>query len=522
MAGTAKLGTYLGILSVAAAGSFLLPDGPGAAVRLSLAAAAVGVLVAAILVRRPPRRTGWWLIAVSGSLTYAAALAIVAVYGPGTGQRVASLPQLVLVIVALLASAAGLAVLGWRSSANGRWDTLDTSITAAGAFLLAWVFFIDPTLARSASDFTTIVAVAIPAAALVVFAMAVKLAFGGALATWSGRMLLLATAAGLGTAGLVVAPIGAPAVPISVPILATWLAHMILLGAAGLAPGFTAVVRDRRRPEEMELPLGRTVLFVLLALVAPLNVAIGFSRAGTPGPVLAAIVVPPVCGTLILLILVIRLALVAQLARRRAEELSERSASLAAAMAKQDELQSELAYRALHDPLTGLANRDVLIERMDRLRDSCGRPGDQPCPGQALVMLDLDGFKHVNDTLGHPVGDQVLVDASRRLVGTVPKEALVARLGGDEFAVLVENVPRAEARRVAEAILEALRGPYFVAGREVFLTASIGLLITEPGVQPAGSAEGLRDVDHVLYDAKAAGRNRVSESHHRQHAGRPR
>jgi hypothetical protein len=122
---------------VVAAGSFLLPDPVGAALRLSVTAAGIGTLVAAVLVRRPRRQAGWWLIALSGSLTYASALAIVVTYGPRTGQRVASLPELVLVLVAGLVLAVGLAVLGWGSK-GGRWDTLDTAITATGAFLLAW------------------------------------------------------------------------------------------------------------------------------------------------------------------------------------------------------------------------------------------------------------------------------------------------------------------------------------------------------------------------------------------------
>jgi diguanylate cyclase (GGDEF)-like protein len=259
------------------------------------------------------------------------------------------------------------------------------------------------------------------------------------------------------------------------------------------------------------LPFGRLVLFVLLALIAPLSVAVGFSRADTPGAALAALVVPPFCGTLILLILVIRLVLVAREARRRADELGERSASLARALSKQDELQRQLAYRALHDPLTGLANRDVLIDRMERTREATGGAADSSGRGQALMMVDLDGFKDVNDTLGHPMGDQLLIDVAQRLIGAAPEATVVARLGGDEFAVLLEDTPPDDSRRAAEAIREALQTPYFVAGREVFMSASIGLLVTEPGAPPPGSSDGLRKADEALYDAKEAGRDRVVE-----------
>jgi diguanylate cyclase (GGDEF)-like protein len=511
VAETRGLGTYLAIQGVAAAGSFLLPDPVGAALRLAVAAAGIGTLVAAVLLRRPRRPAGWWLIALSACLTYAAALAIVVKYGPGGGQLLASLSKLAVVVVALLSLAVGLAVLGWRSP-GGRWDALDTAIAATGAFLLTWVFYIDPNLARSASNFATVVAFAVPACSLLVFGMAVKLAFCGALSTWSGRILLLATAAGLGTAVSVVGPIGAPAVPISLPIRATWLAQAILFGAAGLAPGFTSVFGQERRPPAMELPLERLALFVLLALVAPLNVAIGYKQAGTPGPALAAIIVPPATGTVILLILVTRLALVARVARRRAEELAERSASLATALARQDELQGELAYRALHDPLTGLANRDALAERIESARDSSGGTEKVTSRGQALIMVDLDGFKGVNDTLGHSAGDQVLIDVSRRLTNVLRDVAVVARLGGDEFAALLENTPGDRARSAAEATREALRAPYAVDGREIVLSASVGLLVIEPGAPPTRFADGLRETDRALYAAKAAGGNRVIET----------
>jgi diguanylate cyclase (GGDEF)-like protein len=98
-------------------------------------------------------------------------------------------------------------------------------------------------------------------------------------------------------------------------------------------------------------------------------------------------------------------------------------------MAEQDKLERQLGYRALHDPLTGLANRDVLTERMERKHNSYGRQGFAS-RGQALMMLDLDGFKNINDSFGHPVGDQLLVDVAQRLRSSVPDEAVTVRLGG--------------------------------------------------------------------------------------------
>jgi GGDEF domain-containing protein len=135
-----------------------------------------------------------------------------------------------------------------------------------------------------------------------------------------------------------------------------------------------------------------------------------------------------------LLLLVARMALTAKVAQRRAAELARRSAALAAAVSKEEELQRQLAHRALHDPLTGLANRTVLTERMEQaltLREGRGR--------HAPLLLDLDGFKDINDTLGHPPGDELLIEVSHRLIDDSTPDATFARLGGDEFAVLLED-----------------------------------------------------------------------------------
>jgi diguanylate cyclase (GGDEF)-like protein len=369
-------------------------------------------------------------------------------------------------------------------------------MTALGAFLVAWVLYINPGLSRSTSAFASFAMITVPAASLIVFAVAVKLAFGGALFTWSGRMVLLASAAALfASARLDFEPIGTAAVAISVAAVAGWLAYAILLGGAATARDFADVTGGHRRPAP-DLPRWRLALFVVLALLAPLDVVVDVARAGASVPIVE-VLVPTICATLILLLLVTRLALIARVATARTEELVQ-------ATAEQEGLQRALAYRALHDPLTGAANRYVLTDRMDQLS---GHPGR----GQALMMLDLDGFKDINDSLGHPVGDQLLVDVAQRLTGAMPQQAVLVRLGGDEFGVLLEDAPGDEARRLAVATVEALRSPFMVAGREVFFSASAGLVVTEVGACPPAAADGLRDADLALYAAKAAGRNRVAE-----------
>jgi diguanylate cyclase (GGDEF)-like protein len=177
---------------------------------------------------------------------------------------------------------------------------------------------------------------------------------------------------------------------------------------------------------------------------------------------------------------------------------------LSDAATEQEALQHQLVHRAMHDPLTGLPNRIVLAERLEW---ALGRGGSD---SQAVLLIDLDGFKDVNDTLGHPTGDDVLVNVSRRLVTAAPAEAVVARLGGDEFAVLVEAVPdQRQALAQAERIIDAIRPPFVIDGQQMFLSVSIGLLTIEPDQRPMSPTEALRDADFALYAAKEAGKNRV-------------
>lgn len=177
---------------------------------------------------------------------------------------------------------------------------------------------------------------------------------------------------------------------------------------------------------------------------------------------------------------------------------------LSEAATAQEALQHQLAHRAMHDPLTGLPNRVVLTERLERVLGGAG--SDR----QAVLLIDMDRFKDVNDTFGHLVGDDILVDVSRRLLTAAPAEAVVARLGGDEFAILIEAVPgQRQALAQAERVIEAIRRPFVIDGQQMSLSTSIGLLTIEPGRRPMSPSDALRDADFALYEAKETGKNRV-------------
>lgn len=165
-------------------------------------------------------------------------------------------------------------------------------------------------------------------------------------------------------------------------------------------------------------------------------------------------------------------------------------------------LQERLAYQAHHDALTGLANRVSFTERATVALERAGRRA-QPV---AVLFLDLDGFKQVNDTLGHSTGDALLAALGHRLRDRAAEGAFVARFGGDEFTVLLEGPAATQAERVAESLLAAVAEPVRVGEQELAVSASVGIACAPDGRTTVD--ELLRDADIAMYHAKAEGRGR--------------
>ncbi|MGO9875154.1 MAG: diguanylate cyclase domain-containing protein [Acidimicrobiia bacterium] len=176
---------------------------------------------------------------------------------------------------------------------------------------------------------------------------------------------------------------------------------------------------------------------------------------------------------------------------------------LAATAICNSRLLDEIRYQALHDNLTGLANRALVLDHLRQLLVRARRHHT----AASVLFLDLDGFKEVNDTLGHAVGDELLRLAAARLEETLRRGDTIGRLGGDEFVVLAEaDLAGARPALAAERIVAAFRAPFVVGTRTVRVTASVGIAVgdrEEPG-------ELLRDADVALYRAKADGKNRYA------------
>src|SRR5664280_140331 len=181
------------------------------------------------------------------------------------------------------------------------------------------------------------------------------------------------------------------------------------------------------------------------------------------------------------------------------QDLEQRVAERTAAL---DQAHLDLERMALSDSLTGLANRTLLNDRIQQAVARAERGAQPP----AVLLLDLDEFKTINDSLGHGAGDAVLVEVARRLTSVIRDTDTVARFGGDEFAILMPDATEEQALRVAQRALKALRLPVTIGDRAVWALASIGLRF---GSHSQTAEILLRDADTAMYAAKARGRGNI-------------
>lgn len=183
--------------------------------------------------------------------------------------------------------------------------------------------------------------------------------------------------------------------------------------------------------------------------------------------------------------------------------LMRRNRQLAQSVAALEDAQEALRHIAYHDPLTGLPNRALLI---DRLRQDMGRVR-RNTQRLALAYIDLDGFKAVNDTHGHEMGDRLLIDVARRMRGVLREADTVARLGGDEFAAIFADLPEATlSHGLIDRLLVAIAAPVSLDGVQLRVSGSVGVAYfpQASGIEPE---QLLRQADHAMYEAKQSGRN---------------
>jgi diguanylate cyclase (GGDEF)-like protein len=192
-------------------------------------------------------------------------------------------------------------------------------------------------------------------------------------------------------------------------------------------------------------------------------------------------------------------------------ELAELARDFNTMSTRLQEREETLVHRALHDPLTGFGNRTMLADRLGQaVRRRQRHEGDEV----AVLVLDLDGFKNLNDSLGHTVGDEALRSVGQRLAACLRDADTFTRLGGDEFAVVLEG-DAAQAEATAHRLRDCLRDPFTIAGRSVRLTTSVGIATTDGGA--SSSDDLLRDADLAMYAAKRLGGDTVERFTRRMH-----
>jgi diguanylate cyclase (GGDEF)-like protein len=439
--------------------------------------------VAAMLVglrRYRPEHRGPWLLFATGRLSFVIADVIFYTYDNVLHvERFPSVADAFYLGCYPLLIAGLLLLIRRRSAGHDGAALIDAAIIAIGVALLTWVFLIVPYVRDASLTLPArAVSIAYPLADVLLLAVVVRLAVGAGARPPAYRLL----------AGSVVALLVVDAAyawlnltsgyHTGSPIDVGWMAFYALWGAAALHPSMARLATAAPLPPPT-LGRGRLVLLAGAALMAPAVLAI---EAARHQPIDVPVLVVG-SGALFLLVVGRMHGLVKLL-----------GATLAT-----------VEHQARHDGLTGLANRALCT---DRVAHALART--RHAQGQVAVLyVDLDGFKQVNDTLGHAAGDQLLVQAARRLDACVRPGDTAARLGGDEFAIVLDGLAEpAVATQVAGRVLATLSEPFDLPAHPIRSGASIGIASTSGPLEQADTL--LRRADHAMYAAKRSGKGRVA------------
>ncbi|MEY9930156.1 diguanylate cyclase (GGDEF)-like protein [Catenulispora sp. GP43] len=446
----------------------------------------VGAVLVGVRRYRPHTPQAWYLLAgamltlVSGDTAYNLLTDVFNQVEPFP-----SVADAIYLLTYPLAAGGLLLMVRRRSPLRDRAALIDAVILSTAAALLLWVYIITPTVDNGGQSWvSSAVSIAYPLGDVMLLAVTARLATGGGLRGPAVRLLLL------GVVGLTGSDVAYALVRlygtwhVGGPADLGWVVFYISWGAAGLSPSMTELtepVAGSRRGADS----ARVIPLAVAALVAPTVLMIEAQQANLrDGPVIA------VTSALMFLLVLLRL----YLAGRQTRELDNRAHTRA--------MLRELKYRAYRDSLTGLGNR---LRFQDRAERALARAQD--CGGvAAMLLIDLDNFKEVNDTQGHKVGDELLVAAASRIAESVRPGDLPVRLGGDEFAVLLsDGASQGAATALAERLIGVLAEPFRLSGAPVMVRASIGVA-TSPG--GAGGTEEVlfRNADLALYAAKADGK----------------
>ena len=442
------------------------------------------VTLGAMLVYRPANATGWTMVGTGLALVAlgtAISMGLPAFGGTLPYPSVADACYVggymiaIVGVVKLLATA-----LPDRATAA----LLDSLIVTLAVGLVSWTFVIQPLVLAEAMPLDVlVVSLAYPLLDVLALGLLAGLVLAPGIKLASLWLIALALAANTASdVGLVFQNAAGGYVPGSIVDLGWWVAVGFWVAAATHPTMGRLIVP---LPEEGRGLAGRgRLLFLTSAALVPPALLV-FQHLSATDPEAHQLIV--VGSALMTLLVVVRLTLMMADLRRSVDARAS--------------VERELDHRALHDALTDLPNRIRFAERLDALLDEG--------PDQVAVLFcDLDDFKVINDTLGHPVGDALLRAVASRIASAVRPGDLAARLGGDEFAILIAGIRRpAPALRAAHRILAALADPFEVEGHDIAIHASIGIALSHGRTQDA--LQLMRDADIAMYLAKGRGKGRA-------------
>ncbi|AGL18701.1 bifunctional diguanylate cyclase/phosphodiesterase [Actinoplanes sp. N902-109] len=464
---------------------FALTSGQGIVIAVIIAAVVTGIRR-----NRPGFPLGWWILLASMGYTLLISLVAVALEGLhviADATQIDVLFHLTQVLLGL-----GLAVLpvqgrpGLRSAGY-----VEAGIIASGAAVVWWTLLVDPYAIDAGNVPNKAHVLGYPMFDIILVALGLRLLLLGGTRSPAWLMLAVSMAVQFAadTVFLTNQLSGRGPELISVE---GWLLSSALIGAAALHPCM-AVAPPADDPADSP-DIGTSRIYIGTVVATPIMTGI-FLLHERVGLDVSDIVVPVGATALTAALVVTRMRQLNVIARRHATALQE-------SLSKEAELQAELRRRAQHDTLTGLPNRELLYERI-----TTALAGERT---GALIILDLDAFKDVNDRFGHAVGDELLLEVARRLRDTVPAGTTLARLDSDEFAVLADSLDAVACTRLGERLLSAMRSPLTVQSHQLFATVSIGLRELDADLL---TGDVLRDAYLALHAAKAAGRDQMTVFH---------
>ena len=463
----------------------------GALVALCLAT--IAATLAAIRLWRPARREPFLLFTAGEAVGFAAgALGSSAAVTRAGGSVAAA----ALTVVAYLIGIGGYAMLiRARSPGRDRASLIDATVISTGVGMLAWVFLAAPySVDASLPLVERVLSMVYVMLDVLVLALVIRMAIGAGdrsrayLLMTAGWLVLVAADAG--RALLVLLGTYDP----SSPVEAGWLVAYALWGAAVLDPS-VATLTDPVPAPRTGLTRARLTSLAGASLMARAILAIQALRDQRLDiPVIVA-----GCGLLFLLVLT-RMAGLVRENEATVRELRGTEGVLRASLSERDALAAQLEHQAFHDSLTDLANRALFNDRARHALARSRRDGS----GLAVLFVDLDDFKVVNDSLGHGAGDRLLREVAGRLRSCLREHDTVGRLGGDEFAILAEDTDMDAARLLAERVIATLGAPFPLVGGQVSIRASVGIAADEG--RGLDEAQLLRNADIAMYAAKSRGK----------------